>query len=290
MRDHRGAAIPFVLVLLVSCSTAQGATVVDAGAADGGAAVDQLVGAKALFEHRLDATQLDQAITQLDAMTSPEATLLAARAHLFRARAFRLRKRPLEKDGGLADLEKARTLSLRAWEALQPGVSSKIGTVDLESTLTSTPATAVPAIVYRASADWELSRWSNPVAGAMLLREVRLLSARAVELQPDFELATPLRLHAIALALLPGTAGGDFVQARFEFEKAIALAPNSVANRLEEAARWSVKAQNLALFRALLLSALKLDAQQPAEFRPEQLLARAQVLALLRRERELFGR
>jgi hypothetical protein len=94
----------------------------------------------------------------------------------------------------------------------------------------------------------------------------------------------------MTLAALPATAGGDFARARFEFERAIAGSPDGVENRVEEAARYAVKAQDKRLFRALLRSALHLDPDWPDPYAPEQHLARARALWLLHHQRELVGR
>jgi hypothetical protein len=244
--------------------------------------------AQELWPHRLDRKALDACIERLSGAGSPEALLLRGRARLFRARAFELHERPPETGSALPDLEAARQDGLDAWRQMAPSVWS--ADAGVAGAVGAAAVDAVPALVLIAEADDLLGPLRDTVSQLRLLREQAALAGKAVELDPLSQEGAPLRLHAAALTLLPAQVGGDFARARFEFERAISAFPNSLPARVAEASRWAVMAQDLALFRALLGSALKVDAHSPAANRPEQLLARAEAVRLLRRQRHLFLR
>ncbi|MBS2030643.1 MAG: hypothetical protein JST54_22255 [Deltaproteobacteria bacterium] len=254
---------------------------------DAGPPPDPLAAPRALFEKRLDPVSLDQAIAQLDFLTGPEARLLGARAHRFRAQAFELRHRPLKREQGIADLEAARTRALEAWDGLQPGASVKFLLGDASSLAAAGPE-SLPALAELAQADLALAGWRKPVPASALLKEALAVATRGEALSPDFDDAVFRRVRGSALAALPPLAGGDLEAARFELERAIAAAPLDLAPRVELAARYAVKAQDRALFHAALEAALHLDVEALPDRIPEQRLARARALGLLRHERQLF--
>jgi len=255
---------------------------------DAGAPPDPLAAPRALFAHRLDRASLDAAIAELKAMHWHEALLLNARAHRFRAEAFELRRRPLDEVAGLADLEAARALGLQAWQLCAPGAPRQVQDQKLASALAQTGADCVPALIELAEDDLAISAWRRPIDAVPLLREALALAGKAEQFDPAFAAGAPRRIRAEALAILPPTAGGSLRAARFEFERAIAAAPEWVANRVQMAARYAVEAQDRALFHALLQSALAINVRAIPDRMPEQLLARTRALALLHRERELF--
>lgn len=255
---------------------------------DAGPPPDPLEKPKALFAQRLDRAALDAAIAQLDASSGSEACLLASRAHRFRAVAFELRRRPVQREGGIADLVAARAKALEAWALLEPAAAAKLRSDDVDGALGQASEASLPALLQLAEADLQLAGWRPPLKAVPSLREALRVSARAVAMDPEREQSSPRRIHAAALAALPPLAGGDLAAARFEFERAISASPQLLANRVEMAARYAVKAQDRRLFHALLIAALRLDVDALPELKPEQLLERARALGLLHRERELF--
>jgi len=256
-------------------------------AVDAGPPPDPLAAPRALFERRLDPLALDQAIAQLDFLTGPEARLLGARAHRFRAQAFELRRRPLKREQGIADLQAARSRALEAWDGVQPGSSVKFLLAD-PAPLAAAGPPSLPALAELAQDDLALAGWQRPIPAAALLKEALAVATRGEALSPDFDGAVFRRVRGVALAALPPLAGGDLEAARFELERAIVVAPLELEPRVDLAARYAVKAQDKALFHAALESALHLDVEALPALVPEQRLARARALALLRHERELF--
>jgi hypothetical protein len=255
---------------------------------DAGPPPDPLREPLALFAHRLDPASLDAAIRELESMHWHQALLLDARAHRFRARAFELRRRPIVRAAGVADLEAAHALASQAWQQCAPGAPARAESGELGLALAQSRGDCVPALMALAEADVQLAEWRRPIEAVPLLREALALSQRAEQFDPDFEFAAPRRVAAEVLAVLPATAGGNLRASRFEFERAIASAPGVLANRVAMAARFAVQTQDRRLFRALLQSALELDPRAIPERTPEQLLDRAVALGLLHREAELF--
>jgi hypothetical protein len=227
-----------------------------------GVAPDSLADARELYEHRAEPAALAQAIVALEKLGTPPALALAAQAHLFRAEATLLHRRPRHDDLARTALETART------RARSAGADSP------------------DALSILAAADEELAGLVSPLESTALWQEALATSAHAVALAPEAVVARCL--HASALTALPARAGGDLGAARFEFERAIAASPSLLMPRVRMAATYAVKAQDRSLFHALLVAALSLDVTAVPELIPEQRLARARAIGLLHRERQLF--
>lgn len=103
--------------------------------------------------------------------------------------------------------------------------------------------------------------------------------ARVAQLAPDLDGAGAERELGALLAALPTYAGGDLEEARAHLLAAVERAPQDARNHLVLARTVGVKAQDRALFREHLQTALKSD----------DALVAAQAQALLQREYELFG-
>jgi hypothetical protein len=119
-----------------------------------------------------------------------EALLLRGRARLFRAWAFELRQRPIDRRALVADLEGARQDGIDVCRQIAPAswMSADGG---LTEAVKTAPPRAVAALIIVAWADELLGPQRDTVAQLRLLREQAAVSGRAVELDPLSEEGAP---------------------------------------------------------------------------------------------------
>jgi tetratricopeptide (TPR) repeat protein len=77
-----------------------------------------------------------------------------------------------------------------------------------------------------------LARVENPLNALRHAMSARRALMRAVEIEPAFHAAGPLRVLARLQCNLPGPFGGGTARARENFERAITLAPSNTVTRL----------------------------------------------------------
>ncbi|HEY3446903.1 MAG TPA: TRAP transporter TatT component family protein [Myxococcales bacterium] len=151
----------------------------------------------------------------------------------------------------------------------------------------ATPLTA-PALYWLAE---NLDGWSREsgLLGSAKERKVALcLARRLADADPGYFHAGPLRLLGRLLAQSPTNLGGDAKSSKDAFERAIALSPEFLANRVDLAATVAVKLQDVSAFEAALGQVLEAASLGLEEVAPENGLARAQALKLQAEKRTLF--
>lgn len=145
-----------------------------------------------------------------------------------------------------------------------------------------------PALYWLAENLDARSREVGLLAGAPERKQALCLARRLVEVEPGFFHAGPLRLLGRLLAQAPTNLGGDAKTSREAFERAAALSPEFLANRVDLAATVAVKVQDVAAFEAALALVLEADANEPADLAPENALAKARAARLMAEKRTLF--
>jgi predicted anti-sigma-YlaC factor YlaD len=155
---------------------------------------------------------------------------------------------------------------------------------DLKTTPADVPALYWTAVAYGAS----LNLAENPLVRLRELVTVRMLLARALELDEDWEQGT---LHEAMIAVdgLPALAGGSPARARAHFDRAVALSGGQSAFAyVTMATSVSLPARNRAEFEKMLKAALAVDVNRRPAWRLANIVAQRRARALLARIDQLF--
>lgn len=157
-----------------------------------------------------------------------------------------------------------------------------------DDALVACTADDVPALHWYYA---NLARWVNEqgIQKAMLERErILKLATRVNELDPGYFHGAGPRLLATYHAKAPGMAGGDLEQAKAEFERSIAMAPDYFATKVLMAELYATKKRDKALFERLLSEVVNADPGVLPDVVPEQKLEQENARVLLRRAGDLF--
>lgn len=146
---------------------------------------------------------------------------------------------------------------------------------------------AVPAAYWRAENLESLAHELGLVAGAKMRAEALCLAKRTAKIDAAYFHAGPLRLLGRLLAQLPALSGGNAQASRAAFERAVALAPEFAANRVDYAATCAVKLQDARSFRETLAAVLAAPVDDPG-IAAENRRARDRALRLGAEEPILF--
>ena len=231
------------------------------------------------FAQRSDPAQLERALAAWrDALAlgdSPELRLRLARAEHFAGQGLAGASRKEHFERGADQARRAARL-LTAKELDDPCRGD------------SAAKLAAPALYWLAENLDAYSREVGLLASAKERRQAMCLARQVAEAEPGYFHAGPLRLLGRLLAQAPTNLGGDAKASRAAFERAVAISPEFLANRVDLAATVAVKLQDVASFEAALSQVLEASAGQSPEIAPENSLAKRRAERLKGEQGALF--
>lgn len=118
---------------------------------------------------------------------------------------------------------------------------------------------------------------------------IRPLIERLAKRDETFYFAAAHRFWGIYYAIVPSFAGGDLDRSEQHFQRALDLAPDFFANRVEMAEHLAIKRQNRQLFYELLQAVLSTPHDRHADWAVEQRLEHEKAELLLQLMPRLFA-
>ena len=154
----------------------------------------------------------------------------------------------------------------------------------IDEALDVLPNEALPAVFWYADnlAGYALAR--GLAAAVYVERRFGRLLAFVLARDDGFHHGAAHRLYGSYLARAPAAAGGDLSKARVEFERALALAPACLSNKVSFAEDYAVAAKDRGLFERLLTEV----ADDGGTDTPERLIAKKRARQLLASADQLF--
>lgn len=184
--------------------------------------------------------------------------------------------------------ERAKGYCTRALQARHPRFAAEWQR-DPKAALAGTTAADVPALYWLGAAmGGSLSLADNPLMRLPDLGIVRLVMARAIELDEDWESGA---LHELMIALdgLSPLVGGSAARAKAHFERAVALSNGESAFAyVTMATSVAQPAKDRREFERLLRAALAIDVSRRPSLRLANLIAQKRARFLLTRMDRLF--
>ncbi|HEY6105203.1 MAG TPA: TRAP transporter TatT component family protein [Anaeromyxobacteraceae bacterium] len=250
------------------------------------ARADLVAAGDSAFSRRDDPARLAQALEAYGQAAAAAPGDPAAELRLARALAFRALSEPAAAEGAWPAAARAAERALRRLapafaEAVDAGREPAEAAARVE-------APGAEALYLLALSTWS-SAQQKGVAALLAVKDAALpLMERAAALDERVDFGGPQRALGAWRASLPGPAGGGVAAARAHFERARAVAPGYLLNRVREAETLCVLLQDRARFEALLEEVLAADEAALPEAAPENRLAKRLAGALRARAGRLF--
>jgi tetratricopeptide (TPR) repeat protein len=254
---------------------------------DGGQARTE---ADALWEQRSDKARLSEALVKYEAAYNANPSDRDVAARLTRGYYFLGDAYETEKEGKLAQWDKAITWGKRCMAINQEFTALLAKGDETEATAIRAAAVAdVPCVYWTATA---LGKWAKLSGLATTLKHLGTVKAyitRVSELDPSYFFHGPDRYWGAYYAAIPSFAGKDLDKSKSHFEKAIAGSPDYVGTKVLYAEFWAVGQQDKQAFEKTLNEVIAADENAIPEIKPEVLAEKQKAQALLSKESELFA-
>jgi tetratricopeptide (TPR) repeat protein len=233
---------------------------------------------------RADRIELERAIAIWERMASEgraNAKTLArlSRAYFLLAESFMT---PTGENGTtLKVYDKGIAAGERAMVAASPEFANRVHAGEsVESALAVMPRGGQAALYWYAS---NLGRFvsSDVTTAAMYKDRIHAVMQRVLEIDPEFFCAGAHRYLGAFYARAPAFLGGSLERSKDHFDRAIAIAPHFLDNKVLLAEFYASKTEDRDLYRRLLTEVTEADPTILPDLVPEQTLAQRRARALL---------
>jgi len=186
-------------------------------------------------------------------------------------------------------LEKGKQAAERALALLAPDILKQIEAPDASIvSLDSARTSVVPALYWRTIALDQSSRIKGYIERVFQKDTVMVSMMVCLDKNPRYDHAGPHRYLGSFYARPLSVADKDLKKSKMHFERAIAIAPDYLANRYRFARDYAVMAQDRKTFESQLRTVLETDIETNPSTAPENRMYRQKAERLLRLASEYF--